>query len=767
LIASWQHHGRTDDEIYDELEVMFPDHGHPLSWYEYAESINPENHNIAVAAKKKIDSDVRQASAAAMTEYDKKRKCVELEWVEREKSIQICSITKKGATHRMLAGLDASLAIKVGDFVNVQPDLSPSKMSHGGKGFVTGKETKEGVSTFIVKYLETEAGSRNNSESGIPVSRLVVTPFAVSVDGAKRRPRNEGGTPDRDADAAEHPTNSIKTRLQEGFSNGLAKGWRRLDFSKQTMTRVEITEKMLPDCLWLRGYLEGHKRSPEQYQTSGRFKGKRTKFADAFSWKFLAYSWGVGDKRCRSVLASLNTGTKEKSFVPGNVIDCAQTARFWYTAETMFVRCRVIEMKEEVENLAYEHVTSRNTEFREKAKVEWTELSDDERENWEAIAREHDEIQPYIKGLLIDAIIDDPNKSFERLSADIGYWCSASTIHRWLQQYPDYKNYVNRLLPSLSDDQKKKHVQFAKHVRARWNLPPGKYIWLHYDEKWFWGFVGRGNAKMAPSAGIKKSTKSAYHRSHIDKVMSIAFTGFAFDTEIENGGDGLKIGFFRCQAARIAKKQVRESRRTETGELRFDGPVKRHKGDAYLVDANVTGSDAGTSDKPKFALKPLWQDSVFPHLDEITGPGGEYEGYTVIGQGDNAGPHCDKTYLDFCKTEFENRGWHWEPQAPQMPHANNLDIAVFPAMSKRHSQVLRDTASKGVAPPDEIWKAAEDVWTNLDSATIARGFLLVYRILEKVIQHNGSNEFLRDKEFHSSVRKDFQSTAKGIIHTTE
>jgi hypothetical protein len=286
---------------------------------------------------------------------------------------------------------------------------------------------------------------------------------------------------------------------------------------------------------------------------------------------------------------------------------------------------------------------------------------------------------------------------------------------------------------------------------------------LHYDEKWFWGFVGRGNAKMAPSAGINKSTKSAYHRSHIDKVMGIAFTGFAFDTDIENGGDGLKIGFFRCQAARIAKKQVRESRRMETGELRYDGPVKRHKGDAFMVDANVTGSDAGTSDKPKFALKPLWKDFVLPRLDELTGPGGEYEGYVVIGQGDNAGPHCDKEYLDFCREEFENRGWQWEPQAAQMPHANDLDIAVFPSMSKCHSQTLRDFASKGVAPPDEIWKAADDVWRNLDSATIARGFVLVYRILAKVIQHNGSNEFLRDKEFHSSVRKDFQSTKTGIM----
>ena len=79
-------------------------------------------------------------------------------------------------------------------------------------------------------------------------------------------------------------------------------------------------------------------------------------------------------------------------------------------------------MKEEVENLAYKHVTSQNTEFREKAKVEWTELSDDERENWEAIAQEHDEIQPYIKGLLIDAIIDDPNKSFERLVKKVNQW---------------------------------------------------------------------------------------------------------------------------------------------------------------------------------------------------------------------------------------------------------------------------------------------------------------------------------------------------------
>jgi hypothetical protein len=62
LIASWQRHGRTDDEIYDELEVMFPCHGHPLSWYEFAELINPENHDIAVAATMKVDSELKHGS---------------------------------------------------------------------------------------------------------------------------------------------------------------------------------------------------------------------------------------------------------------------------------------------------------------------------------------------------------------------------------------------------------------------------------------------------------------------------------------------------------------------------------------------------------------------------------------------------------------------------------------------------------------------------------------------------------------------------------
>jgi hypothetical protein len=99
--------------------------------------------------------------------------------------MKIFDITTKEPAIGVLMQLDASLVIKLGHFVNVLADLSPRKMPHDGKGYVTGKETKEGVSTFTVKYLETDEGSRYHSESGIPVSRLTVTPLAIYGDGPK------------------------------------------------------------------------------------------------------------------------------------------------------------------------------------------------------------------------------------------------------------------------------------------------------------------------------------------------------------------------------------------------------------------------------------------------------------------------------------------------------------------------------------------------------------------------------------------------------
>jgi len=177
----------------------------------------------------------------------------------------------------------------------------------------------------------------------------------------------------------------------------------------------------------------------------------------------------------------------------------------------------------------------------------------------------------------------------------------------------NYCIYVERVLPLLTGHQQQRHVVFAKHVRNNWGIPRGKILWVHYDEKWlFYGFVARANAKMCEALGIDKSEYYVYHKCHIDKVMALAVTAYAFDGNVNNGGDGLKLGLWRVQVARIAKRQQRASSKTAEGRTKYDGEILREKGDTYLVDCTVTGSNEGTSDEPKFLLKLIFETVIFP-----------------------------------------------------------------------------------------------------------------------------------------------------------
>jgi hypothetical protein len=110
------------------------------------------------------------------------------------------------------------------------------------------------------------------------------------------------------------------------------------------------------------------------------------------------------------------------------------------------------------------------------------------------------------------------------------------------------------------------------------------------------------------------------------KVMAHATVGYCFSGSPESGGEELLIKLQRCQAYKVAQKAYR----AKGGKY-----VKR--GDCLLTDCNVTGTDRGTPDKPKLALRPLWEYGLLPQFDELVGPGGQCEGATVMHQEDNAG----------------------------------------------------------------------------------------------------------------------------------
>jgi hypothetical protein len=87
-----------------------------------------------------------------------------------------------------------------------------------------------------------------------------------------------------------------------------------------------------------------------------------------------------------------------------------------------------------------------------------------------------------------------------------------------------------------------KHVVFSKLLRNNWNLPRQNILWINYDEKWFYGFVGHATAKWVESLGLQKDQQFVYHRNHINKVMAVTFNAYAFKGNPENGGDGIKLG---------------------------------------------------------------------------------------------------------------------------------------------------------------------------------------------------------------------------------
>ena len=84
-------------------------------------------------------------------------------------------------------------------------------------------------------------------------------------------------------------------------------------------------------------------------------------------------------------------------------------------------------------------------------------------------------------------------------------------------------------------------------------------------------------------------------------------------------------------------------------------------------------------------------------------------------------------------------------------------------MSKAHSDLLRQHNGKSVASREEIWAKAEEVWSELTSAKIARAHILAFRIAKRVIKEKGSNKFLSDSGLHQSVRSDFMETEKGVV----
>ena len=307
-------------------------------------------------------------------------------------------------------------------------------------------------------------------------------------------------------------------------------------------------------------------------------------------------------------------------------------------------------------------------------------------------------------------------------------------------------------------------MAFAERVHRKWDLPSettNKILWIHSDEKWFYGLVARKSAKACSEIGIAKQSYNAHHKSHIKKVMAHCTVGYLFDSKVENGGKGFLIAIHRCAAFRVPLRDVFfSSRDPVTGRIKFKGNAVKHPvGVPFLVDCNVTGNNCGTPTKPLFPLRKVWEHSLLPAIEDLVRPGGLCEGAQVVYQEDNAGPHQEEKYTAWMNEEFQKRGWKVELQAPQGPYTNVLDLALFPSMSHRHLAELQ-MRNNTEASLDRIWKTTLSVWNSTSSAEVARAFVLAFRVMRLITKENGNNAWLAHGYRH------YKDTATGIIPKT-
>ena len=97
---------------------------------------------------------------------------------------------------------------------------------------------------------------------------------------------------------------------------------------------------------------------------------------------------------------------------------------------------------------------------------------------------------------------------------------------------------------------------------------------------------------------------------------------------------------------------------------------------------------------------------IFPQVKQLVQSGGEFENYQVVIQGDRAGTHEDSMLQIFVNDYCQQEGWKWHPYAPHIPHANVFDFIVFPAMGRRHCNLVRTKNGLRVVSNNAIWNCA-------------------------------------------------------------
>jgi hypothetical protein len=301
-------------------------------------------------------------------------------------------------------------AFKNGDpRVDVLPDNSPGKCSHGGTGWITEVKRKGGSTLSTVRYDKFSLGSKGHYRKDIPIDHISVIPTPFESTPKRLRTQttmyNVEPTTDIAVEAEKENNVPLWVTLRKLHSRDPGMGWwaRDLGVDKGT-SKAKFDEKLLAKYLSLKSYLAGLKacgmtpnRHKEKLKTENTFRKRVTQWEPLSLCYLSEVAWGVGKNFGRQLKLKKNASASEKNTSvksSRHPIDNQQAALIWYTAEDLFLNDYVQKKTQAENHLEYEK-HSRFNEAMSIAKQQWKRQTTVNRRVWEAKARQHDAEQPY------------------------------------------------------------------------------------------------------------------------------------------------------------------------------------------------------------------------------------------------------------------------------------------------------------------------------------------------------------------------------------
>jgi len=274
---------------------------------------------------------------------------------------------------------------------------------------------------------------------------------------------------------------------------------------------------------------------------------------------------------------------------------------------------------------------------------------------------------------------------------------SFSTVRRCFKK-PEWRMALRATRPSLTPDQKKKRVAFAlKH------LEDNNEAHVEIDEKWFYG--GSLNGRIHVPKGMLAHRRPVRSKRFIPKVLVI--TAVAKPNATYNF-DG-RIGFWPV----VANYQARRS------------SIYHARGEVYQ---KTTTLNAAKFERfiAHFVAPKIRR--VMPWCDEITI------------QLDNAPPHSRTAHIaKLINKQRSDRHIKltFVKQPPQSPDTNVNDLGLYHSLQR-----CIDLGGLPLHTTSNVLTGVRFAWRKLTAATLDSLFRVKQRVLRKIVELEGSNEFI-------------------------